>query len=86
MKITVAQIEQHIAEEFYHHFEGTNLVVCAIKMRNGYVASGKSCCIEDADFDLEAGKHRARARAIEELFGVIYYKMLEDQTESRYGN
>jgi len=49
----------------YHHFDGTQTIVCCILLSNGCTAIGKSDCINPSDFSAAKGKNAAYHRALD---------------------
>ncbi len=77
MKITPEQIENQIKDIAYHSFYETT-TICAIKLQCGFVAVGKSDCIDVAEYDLETGKVFAYKDAISKLYEFESYKFLQN--------
>lgn len=82
-KVTIEQIEGSIVREQYYVFPNTTVTVCALTVRDGFTATGKSACADPDNFDAELGKRYARERAIDELwshFGsVLCNKLYEEK-------
>jgi hypothetical protein len=43
----------------YHHFPGTTLTVCCLKLKNGYCVTGESAAAAGDNFDEEVGRRVA---------------------------
>jgi hypothetical protein len=52
-------MEGMVKNVFYHHFNGTQTIVCCILLTNGCTAIGKSDCIDPDGFSESMGKNLA---------------------------
>lgn len=80
-KPTQASVTAMIAREDYHRWPGTDMISCALILKNGHVVTGKSCPVDPAEFDELSGKSRARRNAIEEIWPLAineYHSSLMD--------
>ena len=85
-RLTPELIDSTIVEEGYHHFEDTTVVVCCLRLKNGYTVVGDSACVSDKNFDLELGMKIARDNARNKIWQLEGYllkdRMFKDVMES----
>lgn len=67
-KPTQASVTALIDREAYHRWPGTDMISCALILKNGHVVTGESCPIDSAQFDELRGKAEARRHAIDEIW------------------
>ncbi|WP_449102785.1 Gp49 family protein [Pseudomonas extremaustralis] len=80
-KPTQASVTALIAREDYHRWPGTDMISCALILKNGHVVTGESCPMDTAEFDELRGKVEARRNAINEIWPLAvseYRTMLTD--------
>lgn len=91
-KIEPADVQAAIVREDYFHVPHTTTTVCALTVRGGFVAVGKSACVDPENFNLIQGRKIARDDA---LNGVWQYlgtelrvrmNMAEEPTAWQYTN
>ncbi|MBO6629892.1 MAG: hypothetical protein JJ939_15860 [Alphaproteobacteria bacterium] len=74
MRADDPRIEKLIKSESFHHFPGTNIVVCAVVMTCGQQSVGWSFAPGGMDFDFEAEKERARKKTRRNIAGLESYR------------
>lgn len=67
-KITKEFLESEIVDVTYTRLSGT-LIHCAITVKNGFVFTGESACVDEASFNEEIGKKVA----YEQAFGKMWF-------------
>jgi hypothetical protein len=76
-RLNPEDIENCIEDVQYHHFPGTRLIVCAIRLRNGFYVIGESSCVSDANFDPAIGKRLAAEKARSRIWELEGYLLRE---------
>lgn len=76
-RLTPQLIDDAIAGEQYHVFDGTTLTVCALTLRNGYIVTGESAAASPENFDKEIGRKIARENARNKIWGLEGYLLRE---------
>ena len=69
----IDHIESRIMNEQYHHFPGTNVIVCCIQMKNGHTFIGTAQAASMDKFSLDAGEGIARSKAFNKAFEAELY-------------
>jgi hypothetical protein len=69
----------------YYRFPGTTHTVCCIKTPSGYTLIGDSACINEEDYDKEAGEKFAMAKARAQLHAVQAYWVKMRAFHASYG-
>jgi hypothetical protein len=77
-RLTPDMIDETIISEQYHVFPGTTMTVCALTLRNGYIATGESAAASPANFDREIGRKIARDNARNKIWALEGY-LLRDK-------
>ena len=72
-RLTPAKIDAVIADEAYHVFEGSCLIVCCLPLRNGFTVTGESACASPANFNAELGQKIAREKARDKIWALEGY-------------
>ena len=67
----------------YHHFPGTNTIVCCITMHNGYAAVGESTCYDADKFDERTGEELAYNGAMKKLRSLENYRGRANRHDAR---
>ena len=70
-------IDDIIADEDYHVFEGTQLTVCCLTLQNGFTVVGDSACASPENFDAGLGRKIARGNAREKIWALEGYLLKE---------
>lgn len=71
-KISYEDVEAVIVSEEYSKL-GSKTTICLLTLKNGYELIGMSACVDPAEFDMEAGKKFARAKAVEQIWALEGY-------------
>jgi hypothetical protein len=72
-RLNPQHIDNTIAGEQYHVFEGTTLTVCCLTLRNGFTVTGESAAASPENFDVEIGRKIARQSAREKIWALEGY-------------
>lgn len=72
-RLTPDAIDNAIAGEQYHVFEGTTLTVCCLTLQNGFTVIGESAAASPENFDAEIGRKIARQNAREKIWALEGY-------------
>lgn len=72
-RVTPERIDAVIASEAYHVFEGSQLTVCCLTLRNGFTVTGESACASPANFNAELGRKIARGHARDKIWALEGY-------------
>lgn len=72
-RLNPQHIDDTIAGEAYHVFEGTTLTVCCLTLRNGFTVTGESAAASPENFDVEIGRKIARQNAREKIWALEGY-------------
>ena len=59
------------------------LTFCVLKLRNGFIVTGESCCVSIENFDPEKGRKYARENAIEKIWPLMGYELKSKLASSR---
>ncbi len=76
-KITQDHVDNCIASEQYHQFEGTTLIVCCLTLQNGFTVTGESACARPEIFDPRIGADLARKDAVNKIWKLEGYLLKE---------
>ena len=85
-RLTPQLIDDVIAGEQYHVFEGSFLTVCCMTLQNGFTVTGESACASPENFNVELGRKIARENArnkIWQLEGYLLKQRLYSQWACR---
>jgi hypothetical protein len=72
-RLTPDHIDSVIDAEDYHWFAGTTLIVCCLRLRNGFCVTGESAAASPENFDLEIGRKIAHANARQKIWALEGY-------------
>jgi hypothetical protein len=72
-RLTPVCIDDAIADEKYHVFEGTTLTVCCLVLKNGFTVTGESAAASPENFDEEIGRKIARENARNKIWALEGY-------------
>jgi len=75
--ITNEQVQDQIATVEYHHFRGTTMTVCCLKLQSGYTVIGKSAAADPAEFDITLGQKFAREDAEARIYELLAFVQCE---------
>jgi hypothetical protein len=82
-RLTPELIDNAIASEQYHVFDGSCLTVCCLTLKNGFTVTGESACASPANFDAVIGQKIARQNARDKIWaleGYLLKQRLHDQS------
>jgi hypothetical protein len=82
-RLTPALIDEAIAGEAYHVFDGSCLTVCCLTLQNGFTVTGESACASPENFDAETGREVSRQNARNKIWmleGYLLKQRLSEQT------
>ena len=76
-RITLAHLNEYIADEKYHTFVSDvgfkrTITVCALTAKNGFIAIGESLCLPEDSFDAEMNESIAYNRARSKLLEILH--------------
>lgn len=80
-RITLDHIKSSIDSEAYHRFEGTNLIICMLILKNGYSVTGESACVDSANFNEELGRKIARGHAEDKIWGLLGFQLASTMSD-----
>lgn len=72
-RITPERLDEVIASEDYHVFEGSQLTVCCLTLVNGFTVTGESACASPENFNAELGRKIARNNARNKIWALEGY-------------
>ena len=81
-RLTPKHIDNSIADEQYHVFDGTTVTVCALTLRNGFVVVGESAAASPANFYREIGRKVARENARNKIWMLEGYLLKNNLFEA----
>jgi hypothetical protein len=76
-RVTPELVESKIVEEYYHIIPNSTLMICAIKLENGYMVTGESAAASPENFDEEVGMKVARQKAVDKVWMLEGYLLRE---------
>lgn len=79
-KLTLDYIKSLIVNAEYQRF-GDTLTVCVLTLRNGFMVTGESACINKAVFDAEIGQKVAYDNAVNKIWQLEGYLTLQQMLE-----
>lgn len=81
-RLTPELIDAAIKSDAYHVFEGSQLTVCCLTLKNGFTVTGESACASPENFDAELGRKIAKKNAREKIWPLEGY-LLKDRLNSK---
>lgn len=72
-RLTPQQIDEAVAGEAYHVFDGTTVTVCCLTLKNGYTVIGESACASPENFNEDLGRKIARDNARNKIWSLEGY-------------
>jgi Phage protein (N4 Gp49/phage Sf6 gene 66) family len=85
-RVTPEHLDSVILSEQYHVFEGSQLTVCCLTLKNGFTVTGESACASPANFNAELGQKIARQKARDKIWaleGYLLRQRLHDEQFAR---
>ncbi len=80
-RITREMIEMQIVNQQYHVFEGSQLTVCCLTLKNGFTVIGTSACVSPENYDKVIGNTIAKAKAFDEIWVLEGYLLKQAEFE-----
>lgn len=80
-RITEADVDAAIVRSQYHVFEGSQLTVCCLTLRNGFTVTGESACASPENFDAELGRKIAYRNAHSKVWQLEAYLLKQRLSE-----
>ncbi len=77
-RVTIEDIENEIADESYHRFDGTTVTVCLLVLKNGFTVIGTSACCDKKNFDEQKGREYAREDAVNQLWALLGFRLRDE--------
>jgi hypothetical protein len=81
-RITPGRIDEVIAKEDYHVFEGSQLTVCCLTLENGFTVTGESACASPENFNVEIGQKIAKENARNKIWALEGYALKQKLHEA----
>lgn len=81
-RVTPDRIEEVIADEAYHVFDGSQLTVCCLTLKNGFTVTGESACASPENFNAELGQKIARQKAKDKIWALEGYLLKQKLSEA----
>jgi len=81
-RITPDRIDEVIAKEDYHVFEGSQLTVCCLTLENGFTVTGESACASPENFNAEIGCKIAKENARNKIWALEGYALKQKLHEA----
>lgn len=72
-RLTPELIDAAIVNQQYHVFEGSQLTVCCLTLKNGFTVTGESACVSPENFDAAIGMTVAFKNAREKIWALEGY-------------
>jgi hypothetical protein len=76
-RITPADINNSIADIYFHIVPNTTCTICALTLKNGFVVIGHSAAASKENFDRDIGKNIAFENARKEIWPLVGYALKE---------
>lgn len=76
-RVTPESVDMTIKSEQYHTFDGSQLTVCVLTLRNGFTVTGESACASPENFDENLGRKIARSNARDKIWALEGYLLKE---------
>ena len=72
-RLTPKSIDNTIVKEQYHVFEGSQLTVCCLTLKNGFTVVGESACVSPDNFNESIGREISKGNAREKIWALEGY-------------
>lgn len=76
-RVMPADLDDAVVGEQYHVFDGSQLTVCCLTLRNGFTVTGESACASPENFDAGIGKRIARENAKQKIWPLLGFALRE---------
>lgn len=80
-RLTPTKIDETIKCVQYHVFEGSQLTVCCMTLRNGFTVTGESACASPENFNKEIGEKIAFDNARNKIWMLEGYLLKQNLSE-----
>lgn len=74
-RVTPDMLDAEIAKTQYHVFEGSQLTVCCLTLRNGFTVTGESACASPENFNAELGQQIAFRNARDKIWAFLGFRL-----------
>lgn len=74
-RVTPADLDNEIVKSQFHVFEGSQLTVCCLTLKNGFTVTGQSACASPENFDKELGEKIAFRNAKAEIWALLGFRL-----------
>jgi hypothetical protein len=75
-RVTIDNVNTEIVEEMYHLFPGTTTMVCALRLKNGFVVVGDpSASASPENYDEELGKKISKHNAVHKAWSFMGFRL-----------
>ena len=81
-RVTPKKLDEVIAKESYHIFDGSQLTVCCLTLVNGFTVTGESACASPENFNVELGRKIARQNARDKIWALEGYVLKQKLYEA----
>lgn len=82
-RVSLEQVMDCIDKVQYHVFEGSQLTVCCITLKNGFTVTGNSACASPENFNKELGEEISHRNAVQEIWALEGYLLKQKLFESK---
>lgn len=82
-RVTNSQVEENIADSYYHIPPGSTLTICVLTLQNGFTVTGESACADPAMFDADIGRKLAFEQAKNKIWAVMGYHLKQQMHEEK---
>lgn len=81
-KLSLEDLNSKIKAVDYIRIANSTTTICVITLENGFTVTGKSACIDPANFDAEIGEQIAHAQAVEKMWELEGYLLAQRRFEA----
>jgi len=81
-RITPDHVDERILGWDFHVFEGSQLTVCCMTLKNGFTVTGESACASPENFNAELGEKIARENARNKIWALEGYLLNQELHEA----
>lgn len=82
-RVTLELLNAAIQDEEYYQPGGKKVTVCYLTMENGFIVTGESAPVSEANFDAELGKKIARQNAVDKLWPLMGFHLAYDKGDMK---
>ncbi len=79
-RVTPDMLDAEIVNEQFHVFEGSQLTVCCLTLKNGFTVTGQSACASPENFDAAIGESIAKQNARQEIWPLLGFRLRDQLT------